>query len=513
MRALVVSLFMVLSCQKSPEPGNEPAKDVILIGAGVMSATLGSLLHELDPSLHIETFEKLDGVAKESSGVWNNAGTGHAAFCELNYTPELADGTIEIKKALEVGGAFELSKQYWAYLADEKKLLPQSFIHNVPHISFVWGDKNTAFLKKRHQAMVQHPYFSAMEYSEDKDVIAKWIPLVIKGRDPNQKIAATRMKAGVDVNFEALTKGLFASLSKNANFKLHLNHEVTDLKRNEDKTWTVVVKDLLTKKERAVKAKFVFVGAGGAALPLLQKSGIKEGKGFGGFPVGGAWLVTENQQLIDSHNAKVYGQASVGSPPMSVPHLDTRYINGKKSLLFGPFATYSTKFLKNGSWTDLPASVTFGNLIPMMQVGFHNLNLVSYLIGQVMMSKENRLESLKEYFPEAKIEDWQPLLAGQRVQIIKDDPEKGGVLQFGTEVVGAKDGSIVALLGASPGASIAVKIMLDVLDKSFSERVKTPEWQLKLKAMIPSYGQDLLSDEPMLKSIQDRDRRALQLAD
>lgn len=508
MKALMVSLLMVFSCQKSPSVPDREV-DVILVGAGIMSATLGSILRELDPNLTMEVFERLDGPAKESSGVWNNAGTGHSAFCELNYTSERPDGTMDIKKALDVGGAFELSKQYWAYLAQEKKLTPTSFIHNVPHISFVWGDKNTAFLKKRHEAMIKHPFFAAMEYSEDKDVIAKWIPVVMKGRDPTQKIAATRMMAGVDINFEALTKELFNHLEKDSNFKIHFNQEVADLIRNDDQTWTVVVKD--GDQKVRIKTKFVFVGAGGAALTLLQKSGIEEGRGFGGFPVGGAWLVTKNQELINAHNAKVYGQASVGSPPMSVPHLDTRYINGERSLLFGPFATYSTKFLKNGSWLDLPASVTIDNVLPMLQAGYHNLNLVSYLIGQVLMSKEKRLDALKEYLPEAKLDDWYPVIAGQRVQIIKDDPEKGGILQFGTEVVGAKDGSIVALLGASPGASIAVNIMLEVLEKSFKEKLQTPEWQQKLKEMIPSYKQDLLGDENLLRTVQERDRRLLEL--
>lgn len=512
MKAILASLLMIVSCQKSLPVAEKTEVDVILIGAGIMSATLGSILLDLDPKLKMIAFERLEGVALESSAVWNNAGTGHSAYCELNYTPEKPDGSIDIKKALEVGGAFELSRQYWAYLAEQdKSLSPESFIRNVPHISFVWGDKNTSFLKKRYAAMVKHPFFKGMEYSEDHGEIAKWIPLVMKGRDQKQKIAATRMQAGTDVNFEALTRGMFNRLKKDPNFELYLRHEVVDLVRNDDQTWTVVVSDD-QHNTRTYKTKFVFVGAGGAALSLLQKSGIEEGKGFGGFPVGGAWLVTENKKLIDDHNAKVYGQASVGAPPMSVPHLDTRYINGKRSLLFGPFATFSTKFLKNGSWVDLPASVSFSNLLPMIQVGFHNLDLVSYLIGQVMMSKESRIESLKEYMPEARIEDWQPLAAGQRVQIIKDDKEKGGVLQFGTEVVGSKDGSIVALLGASPGASIVVSIMLQILEKSFKDKLSTEAWQKKLKEMIPSYGQDLLGDEKLLRSVQERDRQLLKLA-
>lgn len=511
MIALMVSLLMMLSCQKSPSSVGEQA-DVVLIGAGIMSATLGSLLKELDPAFRIEAFERLPGVAEESTAVWNNAGTGHSAFCELNYTPELPDGSIDTKKAIDVASSFELSKQYWAYLVQEKKLgPPKSFIHNVPHISFVWGDKNIAFLRKRYQAMVAHPFFAAMEYSEDNKEIAKWIPLVMKGRDPSQKVSATRMQAGVDINFEAVTKGMFNSLKKDPKFGLHLNHEVRNLKRNDDGTWDVVVFDQVNKSLKTIRTRFVFLGAGGAALELLQRSGIEEGKGYGGFPVGGAWLVTKNQQLIEEHDAKVYGQAAVGSPPMSVPHLDTRYIDGKRSLLFGPFATFSTKFLKHGSWTDLFSSLTWSNFIPVLQAGFRNWSLVTYLVGQVLMSKEKRLESLRNYLPEARLEDWEPMLAGQRVQIIKNVPEKGGTLQFGTELVSAKDGSLIALLGASPGASVAVGVALDVLEISFRHEFNSQAWQKKLKEMIPSFGQDLLSDESLLKAVRDRDKGLLEL--
>ncbi len=485
--------------------------DVVLIGGGIMSATLGSMLTELDPNLHITIFEKLGEVADESSSALNNAGTGHASFSELNYTPEV-NGVIDIKKAIDVNAAFEISKEYWAHLVKQKKILdPHSFINTVPHMSFVWGEKNVAYLKKRFEALSKHPYFQGMQYSDDHEKLKSWFPLIMEGRDPNQKVAATRMEGGTDVDFGALTKMLFKSLLASKNNALYLEHEVTELTKNPDGTWKVVVHDLKDQKTKAINAKFVFIGAGGGAITLLQKSGIPEGEGYGGFPVGGAWLITNNEKLINQHMGKVYGQAGVGSPPMSVPHLDTRFINGKKALLFGPFATFSTKFLKNGSWVDLFESIQTDNLVPVVEVGLKNFDLVTYLASQVVMTEQNRLDSLKEYFPNARLEDWRLEYAGQRVQIIKNDPEKGGVLQFGTELVGSKDNTIIALLGASPGASTAVKAMLDVIERAFKDKMETPQWQQKIKTMIPTYGVKLENNEKQLKSVREHNASVLDI--
>lgn len=508
---LLCLVLVISSCQKTEvEPG--PPVDAVLIGGGIMSATLGSLLTELDPSLRIVVYEKLNDTAQESSSAWNNAGTGHAAYSELNYTPEVREGEVDIKKAVDVNAAFELSKQYWAHLIATHKLPePHTFINSVPHMSFVWGEKNVAYLKTRYLALSKHPYFNGMEYSEDHEVLKKWFPLIMDGRDPAQKVAANRMQGGTDVDFATLTKSLFKSMLQSGNSAIHLLHEVSALEQNPDKTWKVTVKDLKENKTKVVNAKFVFIGAGGGSLSLLQKSGIEEAAGYGGFPVGGAWLVTNNEELINQHLGKVYGQAGVGSPPMSVPHLDTRYIDGKRALLFGPFATFSTKFLKNGSWTDLFSTVSFSNVIPMTQVGLRNFNLVTYLVEQVVMSEKERLESLREYYPNARAEDWRLELAGQRVQVIKKDPDKGGILQFGTELVGSKDGSIIALLGASPGASTAVKAMLDVLKRSFAERMESEAWKAKLKVMLPSYGIDLQNNLDLLNTIRENNARVLDI--
>ncbi|MDQ8190655.1 malate:quinone oxidoreductase [Roseibacillus persicicus] len=475
--------------------------DVVLIGGGVMSATLGVLLHQLDPTLKIQIVEALAEVAKESSNPWNNAGTGHAALCELNYTSEKPDGSIDISKALKINEAFEQSKQFWSFLTKAGVLpQPEQFIQPVPHMSFVWGDENRRYLKARYETMKQHHFFSEMEYSEDPAVIREWAPLLLEGRDPRDVVAATRVKTGTDVNFGALTESLVEYLDAQDGIRLATHHIVKDLERRKDGRWRVEVRNLTKGINRTIDTPFVFVGAGGASLPLLQKSKIKEGKGFGGFPVSGQFLVCDNPEVVNQHQAKVYGKAAVGAPPMSVPHLDTRVIDGKRSLLFGPFAGFSPKFLKTGSILDLPSSVKLSNLTPMLAVGANNLDLTKYLIEQCLQSPEDRLEALQEFFPDAQLDNWKLVTAGQRVQVIKSDDHKGGVLQFGTETIVAEDGSLAALLGASPGASTAVNIMLDLIAKAFPKRL--PEWTAQLKEMIPSYGTTLAETPEAYREIR-----------
>jgi malate dehydrogenase (quinone) len=501
--AVAVSSLALASCSKTPPASSDKPVDVVLIGAGVMSATLGTMLEELQPDMTIQMYERLDSVAAESSDAMNNAGTGHSGFAELNYTPERPDGSIDTKKAVEINEQFEISKQFWAYEVKKKYLGdPKTFINNVPHMAFVWGDDNINYLHKRYDALQKENLFKGMTYTEDHEELRKWIPLVMNGRDKNQKVAATRMEIGTDVNYGTLTRSMVSHLTATG-MQLNLRHQVEDIKRGADGIWNVTVKNLADGKTKTVRSKFVFIGAGGGALPLLEKTGIPEAKGYGGVPVGGQWLVTSNPEVIKQHWAKVYGKASVGSPPMSVPHLDTRIVNGKQALLFGPFATFSTKYLKNGSWIDMPAAVGTDNVRPMIQAGWDNIPLTKYLVQQLMLSPEDRLATLRGYLPEAKMEDWTLVNAGQRVQIVKDDPKKGGILQFGTEIVSSADGTMTALLGASPGASTAAPIMLNVIAKSsFRDQLATPEWQAKMKEMVPSYGRKLNPDAAFANQIR-----------
>jgi malate dehydrogenase (quinone) len=486
--------------------------DIVLIGAGIMSATLGLLLKELNPSLKIEIFERLDIAAAESSDAWNNAGTGHAAFCELNYTPELEDGTIETKKAVKISESFEQSRQFWTYLV-EKGLLenPENFIKSVPHMSFVWGDENVEYLKKRFEALQQFHLFKAMQYSEDVGQITTWAPLVMENRDSKDKIAATTMKFGTDVNFGSLTRSMFSYLESLDGVTMHFHHDVYDLKKKDDGRWRIKVKNIESGEKKKVYTPFVFIGAGGGSLLLLEKANIPEGDGFGGFPVSGQWLKCTNAEVIKKHGAKVYGKASVGAPPMSVPHIDTRMIDGQKALLFGPYAGFSTKFLKNGSYFDLIKSIELSNIKPMLGAGIHNIPLTKYLIEQVFQSSNDRLKALKEYVPSAKKEDWVLENAGQRVQVIKKDAEGNGILEFGTEVVCAADGSLSVLLGASPGASTAVTIMIDLIKKCFPNEVKTEAWQTKFKEMIPSFGQSLNENTQLCDQIRNKTNEVLKL--
>lgn len=491
---------------------NQPAEtDVVLIGAGIMSATLGLMLKELNPDWSVKIVERLSEAAVESSDAWNNAGTGHSAFCELNYTPETKTGAIDVTKAVNICEQFEVSRQFWAYLV-EKNIIqnPKDFIHSVPHMSFVWGDENVTYLNKRYASLKNLPLFSDMEFAEDACQIKKWAPLIMQGRSADDKVAATFMKYGTDVNFGTLTRKMIAYQAGQSGTEVTFNTEVYDVKQQSDGRWEVMIKDLKTGEKKTILTKFVFVGAGGASILLLEKSGIPEGKHYGGFPVSGQWLICQNEKLIEQHQTKVYGKASVGAPPMSVPHLDTRYIDGKKSLLFGPYAGFSTKFLKNGSYCDLFKSINFSNLSTMLGAGVKNIDLTAYLIGEVLQSQNKRVEALKNYFPDAQAKDWRLETAGQRVQTMKRDAKGKAVLAFGTEVVSSADGSFSALLGASPGASTTVSIMLNLLERCFNQQFNN-DWQEKLKNMIPSFGIKLNDNEELLQEVRKKTSEKLEL--
>ncbi|HXH34428.1 MAG TPA: malate:quinone oxidoreductase [Plantibacter sp.] len=465
--------------------------DVALIGGGIMSATLAALIHQVQPDWKVEVYERLSDLALESSNPWNNAGTGHAALCELNYMPQDANGQVDPAKAIGINEQFQLSRQFWSHLVEEGLIgEPDTFINATPHMTFVRGDKDVEYLRKRYEALKDQPLFAGIEFSEDPAVIAEWAPLLINRRAVGERIAATRITGGTDVDFGSLTHKLFAAAPS---AHVRTNHEVRSLKRLKDGTWRIRGRQTLGRSPMEINARFVFVGAGGWALKLLQKSGIPEIKGYGVFPIGGQFLRTDNPDVVAKHQAKVYSQASVGAPPMSVPHLDTRVVDGKASLLFGPYATFSPKFMKHGSMLDIVTQVRPGNLVPMLAVAKDNPSLITYLVGQLMQSRKQKMDSLREFLPTAKDKDWYLIEAGQRAQVMKKDKDKGGVLQFGTEVITGADGTIAGLLGASPGASTAVPIMLGLLRRCFPTKID--EWEPKLREMIPTYGKTL-NDAP-----------------
>ncbi|EEE50196.1 malate:quinone oxidoreductase [Staphylococcus capitis] len=473
--------------------------DVILIGGGIMSATLGTLLKELSPEKEIKLFERLDQPGEESSNVWNNAGTGHSALCELNYTKEGKDGSVDITKAIKINEQYQVSKQFWTYLVRTGQLdNPGKFIQSVPHMSFVKGENNVRFLKSRVDSLQKNVLFEKMEISEDPEKIKNWVPLMMEGRKSEEPIAITYDETGTDVNFGALTKKLISNLQEK-HVEVNYKHEVQDIKKQDNGNWNVIIKDLTSGQITNYETEFVFIGAGGASLPLLQKTGIKESKHIGGFPVSGLFLRCKNPDVIKQHHAKVYGKAEVGAPPMSVPHLDTRFVNGERSLLFGPFAGFSPKFLKTGSYLDLIKSVKPNNIVTMLSAGVKEFNLTKYLVSQLMLSNEERVDDLRVFFPEAKDEDWEVITAGQRVQVIKDTDKSKGNLQFGTEVITSEDGSLAALLGASPGASTAVDIMFDVLQRCYQSEFSG--WESKIKEMVPSFGLKLSEHEDVYHAV------------
>lgn len=484
--------------------------DVALIGGGIMSATLGTVFKKVQPDWSVELYERMDELAEESSNPWNNAGTGHSALCELNYTPAQSDGAINPAKAININEQFQLSRQFWSHLVTAGDISsPENFINTVPHMSFVIGERNQKFLKTRFETLRKQPLFSTMQYSEDPEQIAQWAPLVMRGRDRSETIAATRVDEGTDVDFGRLTKDLVGYVSAKGG-EIRMNTEVTDLQRATDGKWELTIKNRTTGEKYKQRARFVFIGSGGDALHLLQKSGIPQAKGYGGFPVSGKFFRCTAEDVVSQHNAKVYGQASVGAPPMSVPHLDTRYVGGKRSLMFGPYGGFSTNFLKHSSLLDLPLSVRPGNIVPMLAVAVQNLGLLKYLISEITKSRAARVDALHEYYPEADGGKWELITAGQRVQVMKKVPKKVGELQFGTEVITSSDGTVSALLGASPGASTAVPIMIELLQRCFPQHY-SKRWEDALREMIPTLGQKLNDNADLASRTMSETAQALHL--
>ncbi len=482
--------------------------DVVLIGSGIMSSHLGTLLKRLEPRLSLQLYETAPGLAGESSDGWNNAGTGHAGLCELSYTPDrAADGSVDVSHAIRIFAQFELSKQFWAYaVASGMMDRPAEFINPVAHVSFVHGQEQVDFLKARHDALSAYPFFREMAYTTDRRTIAEWAPLLMQGRGP-EPVAATRAEGGTDVNFGAVSRKLLHWLGAQDRCGIAAGHKVTGLRKIPE-GWEVTVKDLDRGTVLTNRARFVFIGAGGGSLRLLQQSGIPEAKGLGGFPIGGQWLVCQNPDIVRQHQAKVYGQALAAAPTMAVPHLDTRLIDGQKVLLFGPFARWTTRFLQGqGSALDLPRSVRPDNLATLFRIGLHNMDLVRYLVQQGTQSMAGRMEVLRIFYPAAEEKDWSLRDAGIRVQAIKKTDGEAGIVHYGTEVITSADRTLAALLGASPGASVSVPIVLEVIRKSFPELLDGEAGQELMQAMVPGFDQDL-QEPAMVERFLEAGRRA-----
>lgn len=439
--------------------------DFALVGAGIMSATLATLIKLAKPSAKIAIFERLPEVAMESSDAWNNAGTGHAALCELNYMPDSKDGSLpDPAKAIAINEQFQQSRAFWAFCVDQGILQnPQSFIRTVPHMSFVTSKQDIDYLRRRHQVLSNQPLFSGMEFSTSKSKLTEWAPLIMEGRE-GKDFAATWIEQGTDVDYGEMTRQLIQWLEAKK-VVVERGVEIKALYQYPSGSWQLF---LGTSSDRLIVADKVFVGAGGWALKLLQSAKIPEIRGYGTFPVSGHFLRTDNPEIVAKHQAKVYSQAAVGAPPMSVPHLDKRVVDGKESLLFGPFAGINPKFLKHGSLLDLPLSVRPHNLLPYLSVAIENFSLLRYLIREITKSRKQKIAQLREFVPTAEAKDWVYYEAGQRAQIIKPKGRKGS-LQFGTEVISSSDGTIAGLLGASPGASVSVAVMLEVMKKMFGQ--------------------------------------------
>lgn len=483
-----------------------PPADVALIGAGIMSATLGALIQHLEPDWSIEFFESLEAPAQESSNAWHNAGTGHAGFCELDYATPLPNGTLDVSKAIETGEQFQITRQFWSALLTGGQLPTASrFVQPMPHLAFVAGAENVAFLRQWFDTLRTEPLFTNLRYSDDPAQIGQWSPALVAGRDSRQPIAASYEASGTDVDYGALTRALIdAQVARGA--QLHLQHRVTDLVREGD-AWRITHRS--PSGIGSTRARFVFVGAGGGSLKLLQRSGIPEARGYAGFPVSGKFLRTRNPEVVAAHQVKAYGRAEQGVPGMGAPHLDHRTVDGKGSVLFGPFAGFDPRFLKTGSRLDLLRTVHPGNIGAMLHVAQDNVDLVTYLIREITASRSKQLRALRRLMPSASSDDWELITAGQRVQVIGTDANGRGRLQFGTELVTSPGNNLAGLLGASPGASTAVPVMIRLLQGAFPDRY--PAWTGRLRELVPSLGRPMNTGEDWALGIRRGTARTLGL--
>ncbi|WP_076478429.1 malate dehydrogenase (quinone) [Williamsia sterculiae] len=467
-----------MATSPTPPSPTDTHADVVLIGGGIMSATLGSMLAVLEPRWRVVVLERAGALASESSDAWNNAGTGHSGFCELNYMPDPTNGS----KASIIAAQFLASRQWWSYLAAQGLLDPTTFISTTAHMDVVFGEHDIAYLRERFDTLITDPLFGGMEFSDDPSVIARWAPLVMEGRPAAQRVAATRHPGGTDVDFGALTRGLTTVITS-CGGEVRLGHDVRSLRRDASGSWVVRCRN--RDGEFSVRSPQVFVGAGGHALRLLQRAHLPEVRGYAVLPVGAAFLRCSDPTVVSRHRSKVYGQAAVGAPPMSVPHLDRRVVDGTPHLMFGPYATFSTKLLTRGRWTDFFTTVRSHNMVVILAAMVQNVSLIRYLIGQLAARPRHRFRQLQRYYPRARRDQWTLVAAGQRAQLITPDRRRIGVIQQGTELIVSADGSMSGLLGASPGASTAVPIMVDLLRRCFPDRWRD-RWAEAMSVAIPA---------------------------
>ena len=443
---------------RSSEATQYDDADLVLIGGGIMSATLASMMATEHPDSRVLLLEKATRIAGESSDPWNNAGTGHSGFCELNYMPDPDDPA----KAIGIADQFRQTRQWWSRLAERGDVDPDRFLNEVPHMTVVFGEHDVDYLRRRFAALSQHEQFAGMEFSDDPATIASWAPLTAGTGVP---IAATRMSRGTDVDFGSLTKQLVES----SDCEVRLCHDVRTLHKQPDGRWLITGRDTENGHQFVVRAGHVFVGAGGMALRLLQRAKVAEVRGYGVLPVGAAFFRTADPDVVARHDVKMYGQAPTGAPPMSVPHLDKRIVDGRGYLMFGPYATFGTKLLKAGRFTDFFTTLRWHNLHVIAAALLQNLSLIGYLVGQLAASRTRKFRQLQRFYPDADIAQWELIAAGQRAQLVTPDRRRIGALQQGTELVVSADGSISGLLGASPGASTAVPIMQTLMHRCFPD--------------------------------------------
>ncbi|WP_404362730.1 malate:quinone oxidoreductase [Marinobacter sp.] len=464
--------------------------NVIIIGAGIMGTTFATLAKEMAPDLDITILERLDGPGEGNSSAFWNAGTGHEANCELNYTP-VDEEVISVEKALKIHAQFNVAKQFWAHLVKKGAVKePETFINQTRHCTIV-SESAIEELKLRFSEMSAHHFFEQMRYSEDFDEIKSWIPYVMEERPRHEKMAATLVETGTDVNFGALTEQMAEHAVRDLGVSIKYGTHVKRVHRSPTGRW--VIEADTSGEPVQYKADVLFVGAGGGAFPLLKKSHLPFRRRFAGFPVGGRFLQAPvSKEEADHYRAKTYGKAKVGAPPMSVPHLDLRVVNGRHYLLFGPFASFKPRLERGRGFFDYLASIRPHDIPGLLNVALEHFPLVKYLVSETFKGEKSMFEELDSFAPGlSKRFDWKPIQAGQRVQIIKD-----GDLQMGTEILVSSDKTYGTLLGASPGASVSPEVMLRCLEQLLPAIFTKEEARKKKNEIFPEDDLDRLINDP-----------------